>query len=1220
MRNKLIVPIVVLVLLSMAATSWLALSESGLRTLTRWWLPESVQIDMLSGRAIGPVRLQGLHVSLTGTSIRADNVEFDWSSNGVLSGEISIYPLKIAGLKIQTTEKTPPSAGSTFVLPVSIKIPEASVDDIVLSTAQETWQVNSATFALAVDAQQVDIQHLELQSDTSWAAGAGQLPFAVSHPVQFELDWQLSHPDWPASAGRTQFSGSYENLEIIHEGNAPFALHAAGTARPLETPIIWQVDVDIPEFTPARMNQQWPEETMATEFKLHGAGQQIAAKGVIQIPQRLEPSLLFDGNFVLNEDSVIVEQLNLDLADTPAEVHMSGEIMLTPALAVSISGDWQSLQWPPAGTPQITSQMGRFEISGAPSAYTGWLSGRLAGSGELDKIKADNVDMKFDGSTEHIEMPALQVRSGDGRLSGTGRADWKEDLKMRAELRAEQLDPAVFAPELTGRVGFDLAVDATWPSQTASVMQSQKPFPLPLHPARYRLTLEKLHGIVNNQPVSGEAKLRSVAPGDVTTELDIRMGENTLAVVGVLGTELDLGWTLAAQDLAGLWPEASGQLASQGRLTGSPNAPRIDFSAAGTAVGWQDIEVARLQTDIDFALASGKIIDARVQAQDVTWREFNLATVAVTVDGLVADHAIDLAMEAGDGSVKLRAEGGYDHNDKNWRGQLLSVDSQSQQLGLWRLEAPTAVNVGWQQVAVGSTCLVDPPARLCVNKVSLDKRSWAFDGQLRQVDLPRLANWLPADYEYKGQLSAEFALKLLPDKPWIGAGKLQLEDAELIPSYEPEVGVKIRSCQVDLRGDEKRLTLNGLLDMGPPGAFTAQIHAGRTGPGAPVKGGVQGQFSDLGALTLLVPELANTSGKIVADLGIGGTVKTPTYAGRIALVDGSAAVTTLGITVQDVALDLEGHTTELQVRGSARSGEGIVNLDGTLDWSGKQLLGDLTLVGTRFRIMNREKGTQVDASPELALKFTGRELELTGGVHIDKAHIGGVEVSPVRITASPDEVIIGEKPKEPKRWRVTSRISVTLGDITIDAYGLKGKARGALQIVDLPGQPAFGTGELAIDEGFYKAFGVALDIEYGRLSFSGGAIGNPSIDARAVRHLESVTAGVDVRGPLMNPQLTVFSIPPRPHQQALALLMFGEAPVELGRPSDTLGYGSTADLERSMGLGGESAATPLRTYLSPDFYVGYLETLSLRYRISRKWAVEAQRGIESSLGITYSLQ
>jgi len=61
-----------------------------------------------------------------------------------------------------------------------------------------------------------------------------------------------------------------------------------------------------------------------------------------------------------------------------------------------------------------------------------------------------------------------------------------------------------------------------------------------------------------------------------------------------------------------------------------------------------------------------------------------------------------------------------------------------------------------------------------------------------------------------------------------------------------------------------------------------------------------------------------------------------------------------------------------------------------------------------------------------------------------------------------------------------------------------------------------------VAEGKYTAYGRKLDIERGRLIFTGGPIDNPGIDLRAIKEFPDVKAGVNVRGTLLQPHMTFF--------------------------------------------------------------------------------------------------
>ena len=81
--------------------------------------------------------------------------------------------------------------------------------------------------------------------------------------------------------------------------------------------------------------------------------------------------------------------------------------------------------------------------------------------------------------------------------------------------------------------------------------------------------------------------------------------------------------------------------------------------------------------------------------------------------------------------------------------------------------------------------------------------------------------------------------------------------------------------------------------------------------------------------------------------------------------------------------------------------------------------------------------------------------------------------------------------------------------------------------------------------------------------------------------------------------------------------------MELGRASDTLAYGSSGGPgDRTIGLGDLSAGgtSSLSSFLAPDFYLGYLESISLRYRFSRRWTIGVGRGDATSVDVAYSVR
>ena len=145
------------------------------------------------------------------------------------------------------------------------------------------------------------------------------------------------------------------------------------------------------------------------------------------------------------------------------------------------------------------------------------------------------------------------------------------------------------------------------------------------------------------------------------------------------------------------------------------------------------------------------------------------------------------------------------------------------------------------------------------------------------------------------------------------------------------------------------------------------------------------------------------------------------------------------------------------------------------------------------------------------------------------------------VRASPDEVIVGSEPEDPtKRFEVVSTITLALGDhVNIDAMGLTARLTGSVTIRSGYDAITRGSGELSVAEGKYTAYARKLDIQRGRLIFTGGPIDDPGIDVRAQKQFPDVTAGVNVRGTLLQPHMSFFSDPPLPQSQIVSLILAG---------------------------------------------------------------------------------
>jgi translocation and assembly module TamB len=247
------------------------------------------------------------------------------------------------------------------------------------------------------------------------------------------------------------------------------------------------------------------------------------------------------------------------------------------------------------------------------------------------------------------------------------------------------------------------------------------------------------------------------------------------------------------------------------------------------------------------------------------------------------------------------------------------------------------------------------------------------------------------------------------------------------------------------------------------------------------------------------------------------------------------------------------------------------------------------------------------------------------------------------VRASPDEVIVDTEPEDAaKRLQVVSTITLALGDrVNLDAMGLKAKLTGSVTITSGYDAITRGTGELSVVDGKYTAYARMLDIQRGRLIFSGGPIDNPGIDVRAVKEFPDVTAGVNVRGTLQQPYLSFFSDPPLPQSQIVSLILAGGSLEAAQNASGAAIAQASALLASQLGshvnnipdvsletdpVANETSLV-LGRYLSPRLYVSYgvsltetLNTFKLRYTLGDHWTIKTELGTARGADLVYTIE
>ncbi len=678
---------------------------------------------------------------------------------------------------------------------------------------------------------------------------------------------------------------------------------------------------------------------------------------------------------------------------------------------------------------------------------------------------------------------------------------------------------------------------------------------------------------------------------------------------------------------SGITARVDAALGQDDAVEGSIELPGADLLAF-------DIDAQPVRARLNARLGQLGLVDAALPQIE---RLRGSAEVNLEIEGRIGKPLVSGNMHLRDGSLYLP--------DLELEIEQVQLDAQSagpDRLD-YRLQAEVA---GGQLAATGSTALGADAG--WASRLSLTGR--------QLVLAPLLQRRLPEDLTVAGRLDFDAKADLrLPDQ-LSGKVEIRLPSGTIgYPLPNGEAGSwTYRDIGLDGRLENRSLDLRGGFGIGD-NRLRAELRLARFDPfrldpqAQALDGRVEIELDDLSLTESLLPDVQRTSGSLRVKLALGGTLARPQLRGDAEVRDAGLQIARLGLNLEQINLtansDAEGMT---RFAGSLRSGEGGIEFDGAVRLDpGAGWPGSLAIRGEDFEVA-QIPDARVSLSPRLDIRLANRNVDITGEVLVPYARLQPRDIT-TAARVSGDTVIIGEEQDPGGRWQINSKVRLILGErVTFFGYGFDGRLGGSLLIEESPGKPTRGSGEITILEGRYRAYGQYLDVEEGRLLYSGGPLTNPGLDLRAVRKTGDVVAGIDVSGRLSNPRVDLFSSPAMGQTDTLSYLLTG-GPLDSATSGEgammanaalALGLSGGDRIARSIGdrfgidemriessSGGDQASLVVGRYLSPRIYVGYgvgliesINTLNLRYRITERWQLEAESGAQQAADLFYRFE
>jgi translocation and assembly module TamB len=1212
-------------------------SSAGLRFIVRH-LPEH----------LGPVRLQIVGVSGTlAHGLRVERVEIDHELVHLrfegIDGRVALAPLLLQTIRcpdatvhaalIQVRRRTHPTEpGELNFLPrwMLISAEHARVDDVVV-IVPNGFRIHATNVVGAAVLRHRSIRFFSAQGDLGelHARGFGQLRATEPLGMEFQghVDWTPNgEPGWSVDGA---VRGDLDALNIEAHSLSPLRASVYGQLLDLTERFHWAGDALVQRLDPRTFGAGAALGMVSAHLALSGDTRHFAGHG------RIEPAGLragaFDTEFAASYAERVVTATRIEVRHDGSGARASGTGTIEFAGGrprLDLKGGWQDFRWPLTGhEPTLVSPAGSF-------TFTGDLPYRVhaEGTAVVGPLTATAVEVNATLGREGLTIERGELGVLGGQASLTGEVSWEPERRWSLAGRLTGINPSTLRADLPGSLTFTLAASGRGFSPDGDLS----------------VTVGALGGRLRGVRASGGGTLARSGSTWSFDAVRVGLGNTRLALDGRAGDTLDLRFALACSDLHLLAPDARGELEASGTVRGPRADPAVTATAHGSALAWTGLKLERLDADIAVNPAVPEQptrVDLRLG--NLSFGARTVQDLRLAVSGPLAATAVELDARAGALALAARAGGSYAHGV--FEGQLTALTVKGKEALDLALERPVELSASLQRLRVDWLCLTGTPGSLCAD-AELSPAHWSATLMSNHLPLSTLTSGMTPAVQYQGTIDALLRVAGGGGAPVTGTLRAQLAEAVLshrLASKKIE-HTRIGSGNVTVIATAAQLTASAVLEEGEIGTVRARLDAqrGARWQDMPLDGELHAHTTDLGLLSLYFPDIDRASGELTADIGIAGTLGAPELKGVVKLAGGELDLYQVNLGLRQIGVEAHVNDSGLDFSGSARAGAGEASVSGHLEWRNLAPYGKFHLKGTNLRVADIPEA-QIDASPDLDFDVEGRRIEVTGKVVVPYAKIQPRDIANA-VRTSADMVIVGSEADNPaERFEVMSNITLSLGDrVSIQAAGLTGRLAGAVTIRSGYDAITRGTGELSVVDGQYLAYARKLDIQRGRLIFTGGAIDDPGIELRAVKRFPDVTAGVNVRGTLLTPRMSFFSDPPLPQSQVVSLILSGGsyesaqgAHPATSASSAALGQGAAllaAQLGQRVGVPDVSLETDpmlnetslvLGRYLSPRLYVSYgvsltetLNTFKMRYTLGDHWTVKTEVGTARGADLVYSIE
>ncbi len=1185
----------------------------------------------VEGPLSGPLTLRGVDFRYDQIHFTADRVYLDPDLRPLLRRRLQLDALEIDNATLDLPKDDEPfelprwpDVLPDIKMPLAIQADKLVIDGLRVTSAREPLiNVTRATGAIDIGNGYVHADRLAISSDLAdFTLHGGYAP-----RDNFRTDL-VATAVFPAPLGRTPARlglaahGDRAQMSAAVSGNAPAPVRATLTVVG-ETAPTWHFVGKTEGLDLALFGAAEDSTPLSFDLKADGKRGTMDVQGwVVYAEQKvvIDPSHLQIAGDVLTVDPLAIHAL-----DGSATLRGRADFSDRENPDFDFHASVRDFTWGEDAANVIGADAD-FDFAGRLKAWTANGTATLTRAGETAKVVFDGR-----GNDQQVTLRRLQATMPSGTLNATGTVGWAPTLNWDLAATLAGFDPGYFA------AGWDGNVSGRFTTRGTALAAPQSGF-------NASLNVPQLRGTLRGRPLDarGDFTLRGQqGQGD----LALSLGDSRVTARGSVGTQLDINAAFSPLRLNDLLPGGAGSLEGTLKLTGARNAPNIDADLSGNGLKWNDWSAGTLSV-------RGRLPwQGRNGALAVQGTDINVGTVldSLQLDARGSLQNLEVEGNAHNSLGAITLSGSAQQRNNNWQGSLDTLKLSVARGTDWTLQQPARFAQQGSNWTLSQTCLAaNGGGSLCANanwpNKGINVSGEALPLTLLQPWLPRVDN---REMILRGNIDLDGNVRPQGNQ-W--AGNLDVTSSEgglkLGAAGRRELA-SYKALTLSINFNPQRLQASLGSDLSGDGRIDAKVTTGWDAY-APLSGELRASTSQIFWLELFSPDLVRPQGNLDANITLAGTRAEPILGGQASLTDFKGEMPAMGITLTDGSARLIAQPDgNARIEATVRSGEGAINVQGSLGWRDTTSPLLLTVTGENFLISDTRELRAV-ANPDLQVGFdrTTGVLTLNGKVTVPSAKLD-LERLDQGISPSPDVVVLD--PVDPERdsrgTPLDMDLTLVLGDdVRMDGFGLEGSLTGELRVRGRPGREMTGQGGLDVD-GRYEAYGQKLDITGGQLRWSNSPISDPRINIRAQRVVGEVTAGIHVTGLASQPHAEVWSDPVMQDSEALSYLVLGRSLAratsresqQINVASEALSAGAgllgsqlgavlgldNAGVMQSRALGG--SVFGVGKFLSPRLYVGYGvsmvgsgQVITLKYLLRRGFDIEIESStVENRASLNY---